>query len=283
MLALGLALLTRRALVLVIAAALAGGLASAAQARSKTWSLTVNPTRVTQGGSVTIRTTAGRKCGLTIRVGGTNFHYRLPRLGERFDFSRSTPVGRGRVTVFCEGLVASVKLTVIRPPAKQLAPTSSAPTTPSSNPTATAPQTPITVANVCGLNPALGPIHYTTTSQGYPTAYWEDGSGKLTLFAFSNDGDAAVDIAGVVGPDGHSLAYFAHCNWDRWLTVAQFEATQVQQGISAAQASSVDYLLLQQYDDAINHEDQTWFQPEAGWQACPDDSSADCLYEPVDP
>ncbi len=191
------------------------------------------------------------------------------------------------MTVHCSGLVATTRLNVIAPPATPAPPPASTPTPPPASPPSTpasaATQTQVTVANVCGLNPALGPIHYTTSSEGWPTAYWTDGSGsKLTLMAFSDDGDNKVDIAAVFGADGQSIAYFAHCDWSSWLTVAQFEAAQTQQGVSSSQASSLSYLLQEENNNAIFEEESDWFQPAAGWQVCPGDAPNMCDFEPVD-
>jgi hypothetical protein len=262
---------------------------ASALATSKGWTLTVRPAQVAPGGSITIKTNAGRKCALTIRVGGTNYHYRLPRGGSSYTLSAATPLGKGRVTVHCKGRVAAINLNVVsasgtQPAAAPPPATTPPPPPPPSNPPPASTQTPITVANVCALNPALGPIHYMTSAQGWPTAYWTDGTGsKVTLMAFSDDGDNKVDVAVVVTPDGQGIAYFAYCNWTGWLDVAQFEAQQAQQGVPNSQASSLAYLLEEQTDDAIFQEDQTWFQPAIGWQVCPGDATAMCDYEPDDP
>jgi hypothetical protein len=271
----------------VMAAALPGN----ALAKSKDWFLVVRPGQVTPGGSVKIKTTAGRKCGLTIRIGGKNYHYRLPKGGERFTFPTSTPLGNSRVSATCKGKVATINLKVVQggqstpPPTSPSTPPASSPAPPASPPPSAAgsSQTPITVANVCGLNPALGPIHDTTSAQGWPTAYWTDGTdSKVTLMAFSDDGDNKVDVAIVVTPDGQGIAYFAYCNWSSWLSVAQFEAQQAQQGVPSSQASSLGYLLQEQTDNAIFEEEQDWFQPAVGYQECPDNPYETCDYEPVD-
>jgi hypothetical protein len=282
-------------IISVTVAALACGSASAS---AKSWYLSVRPAHITQGGSVVIKTTAGRRCSLIIRMGGRNYRFGLPRGGERITTGQTAALGRARVTVYCRGLVATGWFSIAQRPSQPEPP---APTPPSTStpappvtpptktntppattttPTAPAPQTPITVANVCQLNPGLGRM-YTTTTNGNPTAYWTDGS-KVTILAFSDDGNSSVDIAAVVGPDGQSIAYFARCDWSNWLDVAQYEAAQSQAGVPPAQSSSLGYLIQEQTDDAAASEADVWFKPSAGIQMCLTNPYGTCDYEPID-
>jgi hypothetical protein len=77
----------------------------------------------------------------------------------------------------------------------------------------------ITVYRVCHLSSRLGRVHYTNVNN-QPTAYWTYGNGSLHLIAFSNDGDTAVDVAGVVRRDG-SLADVAGCGSSKWIRVGR--------------------------------------------------------------
>lgn len=221
-------------------------LAPAAQASSN-WRLRVSPRSVTQGGSVNIKTTAGRQCNLTIG----SWHYKLPRKGSTFTFPKNATPDVYPVTVKCLGRTKRSNITV----------------------TQATVQTPLTVANVCSENPGLG-RHYSSVWNGIPLQYWLDGSGsRLTLMLAQY---SPTNIAVVVGPDGQSVAYFAYCNWPRWLTIAQYEAA-----IGNTQASNLGYLLQTQTDQAIFQMNERWLTPSAGWQLCPSGPYDYCDYEPA--
>ncbi len=249
----------RRSVVVFLLAVVAFSAVAESTASAKTWYLTISPARVERGGNVAIETTNHVKCRVTLRVRGYVFHYTMRGGRKLLAIPRNETPGRWRVRVDCGRTHAINTFTVLN--------------------SVLGARTPITVANVCGLDPALGTVHKQTIN-GYPTAYWEDGS-QATMFAYSIDGNSSVDIAVVVNAQG-GIGYFARCSWSRWLTVAQYEESQAQQGVSSAQASSFAYLLQEQTDNSIYEEDSEWFTPEPGWQECPTNPYDDCYYEDTD-
>jgi hypothetical protein len=272
---------------------LAIGLLSTASAGAHGWTLHLKPATVPQGGTVSIWTTArARTCALTIRIAGQNHRYRLDRHGDRFSLSARTALGRARVTVHCEGLVASESFRVVRPAAKQPAPTSPLPPTspPASSPAPVAPTapaaqaTPLTVYNVCHFNPGLGTPQYiypVVNGQVEPTAAWLDSSGQLAFLAASTDGDSAVDIAVIpTAADRSVIAYFARCNWSNWITVAQWQQAQPQAGVTAAQAGSQAYLQeVMPINDSLASLDLPWVTQSVGWSQCATNPYDQCDYE----
>jgi hypothetical protein len=261
------------------------GLLFAALAGANSWTLYVKPDRVAQGGTLGIWTTAqARTCALTIRLGGQSYNYRLKRAGDRFSLSQGTALGHGRVTVHCEGLVASETITVIRRPRTHSAPSA---TEPQSNPPPVSPasqSTPVTVYNVCHLDPGLGTQHDLdpdVNGQIWPTVAWLDSSGQIAILAASTDGDSAVDIAVIpTAANPNVVAYFARCSWSNWITVAQWEQDQQQSGVSAAQAGSLAYLQeVMPENSSLASTDLPWVTPQVGWSQCPADPYSECDYE----
>lgn len=250
-----------RSAVILVLAVVAFSAVAESTASAKTWYLTISPARVERGGNVAIETTNHAKCRVTLRVSGYVFHYTMRGGQKLLAIPRTETPGRWRVRVDCGRTHAINSFTVLN--------------------SVLGARTPITVANVCALDPALGTVH-TETVTGYPTAYWTDGSGAhVTMLAYSIDGNSSVDVAVVASTQG-GIAYFARCSWSRWLTVAQYEQSQAQQGVSSAQASSFAYLLQEQTDNSIYEEDSDWFTPEPGWQECPANPYDDCYYEDTD-
>jgi hypothetical protein len=244
-------------LVLVALLSVAGSTASAK--KPKVWYLSVSPAHVAQGGNVAIKTTLHSRCRLTLRFRTYAFHYTMTNGAKLLTIPRNETTGRWRVRVDCGQTYATNAFTV--------------------RSTVLATRIPITVANVCSLNPALGQVHKKVFN-GYPTAYWTDGS-QLSMLAFSVDGNSSVDIAVIPNAQG-GIAYFARCSWAKWLTVAQYEQAMAQQGVSNAQASSFSYLLQEQQASSIYQEDSDWFTPEPGWQECPTNPYDECDYESTD-
>jgi hypothetical protein len=264
-------------------------LSMAGPAGAHGWSLYLKPSSVRQGGTIRIWSTARRACPLTIRIAGHSYHYRLDRGGNRFSLDGSTPVGRDRVTVHCKGLVASETFRVVKR-SGPTTPTGAGPTTPSSGgppPAAPVPQTtPLTVSNVCHLDPGLGTQHVldpVINGQIWPTVAWLDSSGQLAFLAASTNGDGPVDIAVIPTAANRSVvAYFARCSWPNWVSVAQWQ--QAQSGITAAQAGSLAYLQeVMPINDSLDSLALPWVTPQVGWSECPTNPYADCDYQPVGP
>ena len=220
-----------------------------------TWTMSVSPAQIPRGGSVAITVTRRARCHVILTIAGSRFHYGIKRKLV-LTIPRNEPTGRVRVEMDCGQWYETSSFKIIKSPLAQ--------------------RTPITVYNVCHLNPGLG--HYISTNvSGYPAVIWPDGS-HVRMFAYSIDGDTAVDVAVIANAQG-GVAYFAYCTWDRWLTVAQFQQAQAQQGVPSAQASSFAYLIQEQQVDAIQQEDSDWFTPSPGWQECPTNPYDYCDYE----
>jgi hypothetical protein len=93
-------------------------------------------------------------------------------------------------------------------------------------------KTPLTVHNVCQLNRGLGAIHYTTI-ENEPVAYWDNNhDGIVDFLAYSDDGDTAVDAAGIANSSG-GVADVALCTQRSWTPAANLET-----GTSGSSSSS---------------------------------------------
>lgn len=257
----------------------------ASAAANHGWTLYVKPDRVPQGGTVGIWTNAqARTCALTLRLGGRNYGYRLARAGGRFTLSPSTALGQGRVTVQCEGLTASQAITVVQRPSTHSAPTTTQPPASSPPVSPASPRTPVTVYNVCHLNPGLGTQHDldpVVNGQTQPTVVWLDSTGQIAMLAASTDGDSAVDIAVIpTAANRNVVAYFARCSWSNWITIAQWQQAQAQSGVTAAQAGSLAYLQeVMPINSSLDSLALPWVTPQVGWSQCPADPYSQCDYE----
>jgi hypothetical protein len=258
-----------------------------ASAAARGWTLSVKPSTVTRGGTLRIRTTSrARTCRLTFHIGSSNYRFRIRGHGSDFTMATNSDLGRARVSVRCKGVVRTKRFTIIQRKATQpsSAPGASAPP-PSASPPASAPHTtPVTVYNVCHLDPGLGPYQsISATYQGMPapSAVWVNSAGRITMFASSIDGDNAVDVAVIPTADHTAIAYFARCNWTDWVSMSQWLAQHP--SVTSEQAASWQYLGGIMPIEPLNL-DNTWTQPSAGWIQCEDPGAYDpgtlCNYYP---
>lgn len=273
----------RRVAVLGLLTLVVGLVVATSATASRGWTLYVKPDRVAQGGTLGVWTTAqASSCGLTLRLGGRDYGYRLARAGGRFTLNSRTPLGQGRVTVKCEGLTASESITVVQRVSKQSQPTTTQPQ--SSPPVSPAtPRTPVTVYNVCHLNPGLGTQHDSdpvVNGVAEPTAVWLTSAGTIAILAASTDGNSSVDVAVIPSATNQNeVAYFARCSWTNWITIAQWQQDQAQ-AVTTAQAGSLAYLQeVMPINNSLDSLALPWVTPEVGWSQCPADPYSDCDYE----
>jgi hypothetical protein len=189
------------------------GLVVASSAEAGTLTLRATPKAVAAGGVVTIRSNSGHVCTLTMSAGGDRFRWQLHTRGLRVTIAQGTPAGSARLTARCRHREVRTTFTITAPVS-----TPTPPVTPT--PTPVAAPTPLTVANVCALNPGLGAVT-TGNSNGTPYAYWTNAAGAIDIIAYSNNGDAAVDVAAVI--DGNQVTYIAYCTQANWTNVAAVE------------------------------------------------------------
>jgi hypothetical protein len=247
-------------------------------AAAQGWRLSVSPNTVRRGGTLRVRTTSrARTCRLTFHIGGANYRFKIRGRGSDFTMAANSDLGRARVTVRCKGRSRS-KAFMIRRAGQHLSPPpgQSAPAPPQ--------RTPITVYNVCHLDPGLGPITFISPiyqGRPAPTAAWTDKAGRLLMFASSTDGDAAVDIAVIPTADGSAVAYWARCNWSQWVNVPQWQVEQ--STATAPEAASWSYLTgVMPIDLSPPDLAAIWTQPSAEVQNCPEtfDPGSLCQLQP---
>ena len=127
-----------RSAVILVLAVVAFSAVAESTASAKTWYLTISPARVERGGNVAIETTNHAKCRVTLRVSGYVFHYTMRGGQKLLAIPRTETPGRWRVRVDCGRTHAINSFTVLN--------------------SVLGARTPITVANVCALDPALGTV-----------------------------------------------------------------------------------------------------------------------------
>jgi hypothetical protein len=189
------------------------GLVATSTAEAGSLTLRARPKAVAVGGVVTIRSNSGHVCTLTMRAASRVYRWRLHTNGLRVTIPQGTPAGTARLTARCGRREVLTALTITAPVS-----TPTATPTPTAAPTPAA--TPLTVANVCALNPGLGPVTK-GASNGIPYAYWTNAAGAIDILTYSNNGDAAVDVAAVI--DGNRITYIAYCTQSTWTDVAALE------------------------------------------------------------
>jgi hypothetical protein len=250
---------TRSAAVLLAGVMFCAFAAASASARPH-WTMSVSPAQIPRGGNVAITVTSRARCHLILTIKGTHYHYKITGK-DLLTIPRTEPTGRAKVEVDCGQWYETDSFKIIKAPLAH--------------------RTPITVDNVCHLDPALGTVHDITLN-GEPSAYWLNASGHYSMLATSLDGNASVDAAAVLNAQG-GIAYFARCTWSKWLSWSQYEQAVGQpQGVSNSEASQFAYLVQEQNTDAIQEEDSDWFTPSPGWQECPTNPYDSCDYEESD-
>jgi hypothetical protein len=110
---------------------------------------------------------------------------------------------------------------VVLPPAP--APAPAPPPVPVPTPTHVV--TPVTVYNVCHINPGLGTAFYGSQAQGftYPVVYWlYKANQQLAFFAAATEGElhGEVDTAFFFSPGSTTLTALARCTWPEWVNLA---------------------------------------------------------------
>jgi hypothetical protein len=144
--------------------------------------------------------------------------------------------------------------------------------------------TPLTVANVCGINPGIGRAQYTNDdAYGYPAVYWVNSNNQITVLAYSDNGDTAVDVAAVLQPQPNGedpIAFIAECSWSQWINVAELEQQEQQAGITTyAPGSESWWAQLAPSMEALNGLALEDYEPTVGVSVCNYDTSQECDYE----
>jgi hypothetical protein len=85
--------------------------------------------------------------------------------------------------------------------------------------------TPVTVYNVCHINPGLGTAFFGSQAQGFtdPVVYWlYKANQQLAFFAAATEGEphGEVDTAFFFNPGSTTLTAFARCTWPVWVNLA---------------------------------------------------------------